>query len=273
MSESDGAPKAKRGLIVGTIGIIALIGASIIGHVIGRSGGEIIGRAGRAAFTSVEAWEQEIDRLSNDPANTSLAAVRIHFPEDYARFRTAVAKAAKSDMTNAEVGVEAFKFMRAFTLSHIEHAAAAPEGPMVSLAAANLNLVEVLQDDNVQACADFGMSGLNPSVRLSPDSIMALDAVSAKTIEAARAGIDHPVVRATDLSRTDWQELGSAMRSNGTPDEVMAALVDLSKQSPEIQCEATVALYKATTALSPERGAKVTASALTAAKRALSSPS
>lgn len=237
----------------------ALVLASLAG-VVGRGlGSELLG--GRAS--AEQAFEREVASI---PA---LTALRETFPDDYQEVRRSVIELTRSSRDTAAIKGDAFTVVRHISVRHVNELLAAPDADLRSYADFQRRIAVALQESDVGACAEFGMTGFQKPRELSPGVLALMGDAMTLQFRAARKGLDHPIRRSAPTD-ADWSALVSQINLN-TGSLATSRLIfenGLPHATKPQQCAATVALYTAMSQLPPARSAALQAHFLREAVKA-----
>jgi hypothetical protein len=190
-----------------------------------------------------------------------MASLQQLFPADFARWRGELVESLTKPGTEQESYNLGRTWMRNFVRGHAADAARAPDDTLIAWLEANLQLVTALSAENVQACADFGMRGSMVAATFSPSARQYAGSMGVRTIEAIRAGLDHPVTRPAALSDPDQESLSRAMIQSGLTSQLIEAVRTANPQAKS-ECEFAVIMYKAPTLMPREQAARVVSAML-----------
>jgi hypothetical protein len=200
-----------------------------------------------------------LEDMRKDPDfGASMGVLEKYFPSDYAAFGQAVTDAANKHVSDAEARAVGYKFMRAFTARHMHDFMAAPDEDIALFMDENTKFIAQLQQDDVSACADFGMRSLSPQVKLSSSAQAMLGKMMFFQLAATHDGVEHPTVRPAP-NGTDMAAFAGAVAKAGAPTALVMKMANpktASTATPAEECEFSVYVYKALHAM-PVRQAAV----------------
>jgi hypothetical protein len=212
-----------------------------------------------------------IDAYVSDPNVGGLfKEFRADFP---AEFQTLLEKMTAMHRNHAPADAitkAGYDSMRTITLAHMSDVASAPTPQLLSVLAAQRDLIVELQKENVDYCAGYGMGRVPSNAQISPRGLALLNEEGVIQIRAARAGIDHPTAR-PQITQDDVKALQEGMRASGANDDLVKLMFSsgLPGASPKNQCDGSVALYRGLAGMAPESGAAMFSAVLSAAKSQL----
>ena len=182
---------------------------------------------------------EEFEALVDHPvAGPAMREVRDHFPDEWVRLR-AIAVSQPPDVTAAQLGGLFQQEMARFTGSHRSDVAAAPDENHAAIVRSTLALMEILQPENVAACAALATMGPIPAgIQLSDDASSALRDVGFSNLVAIREGIAHPTRRA-EPSDADIQQLMTLLRqthASASTLGLMDGTIDEQTAAPAANC-------------------------------------
>jgi len=191
-------------------------------------------------------------------------ALERNFPEDYARIRAELDAMLKGGKSEAEVQARAFELFREFTNSHAEQTVQAPDAQLVALAHKQVALMTVLQQDNVEACAQITRVKFESDAGLTPRSRAALSAVTAAQLEATKAGMAAPNKREGLSGEAVFGSFTEALkRENVSQAAQEAAFADEADNPPAaLVCEGGLGIARAIASMPPDQAAAMQALAL-----------
>ncbi|MGE3396647.1 MAG: hypothetical protein AB7H79_07070 [Sphingomonas sp.] len=197
-------------------------------------------------------------RLERQPAlSATLAAFRDLYPRDYQAYLSALAEIENRDGAEA-ADQAAIARLRAFIAGKAEAIANAPVAELDALADANLATLIRLRRAGAPLCAAFLASGAQGQ-RLPPAALATVGEANALQFRAARRGESRQRVPRGPLSEADGAQWFLRIRAI---DPALARAINdgsIDRGTPERQCAAGIALYRAATELAPEQTANVTA--------------
>lgn len=230
------------------VGLVAFLGAKTL-----VMGGISIAQN---SLTPKADLEERLDRtVAGDPVMSALSE---SFPIEWQEMRSEMVADVRSSISALDVERRSHARTRAFMLGKTPEIAAAPSAALLEIARKDLALVSLLQEENEQHCADFGMRGLKPGSNLSPAAMQLAGQAARARVLAARQGTDSPQPR-RPASDADWDNTFDVMQRNGTSDRVFAAFGGPTSTSAD-QCAAAVQLYRALSELPVDLAARVYAS-------------
>lgn len=203
----------------------------------------------------------------NDPARVQVYdAMERLFPADYARIRGELDAMIKAGKTPAEVQARSFELGHAFGADNVQASMAAPTPVLVRLAEKNRDLLAVLAQQNVEACAQLARNRFESDAGLTPASQAAMDAASAAQVEAIRAGKDTPTPRPNELDEAVLTSLSEALKAQNVREAAMKALFADEAENPPAAdvCEGGLGLARVIASMPPEHAARLQAVALEA---------
>ena len=236
----------------------------------------VLGLCGAVLFTTVacgaennaagpKATQNQFDtswaKMREEPENAALLSLEQLFPADFAKWRSELIGGASGPGTSEEAYNVSRAWMRNFVRGHALDAAKAPDDTLNAWLEANLQLVTALSRENTQACADFGMRGSMSTASFSPAARAYAGRMGVRTIEAIRAGLDHPVARPAQLSDADQKGYERAMVQSGLTEPLLNA-VRAPNPSAQSECEFAVIMYKAPTLMPRDQAARVVSTML-----------
>ncbi|WP_297802081.1 hypothetical protein [uncultured Brevundimonas sp.] len=174
-----------------------------------------------------------------------VAAIRTHFPEDWKAIERQRKDAATDDAT---LGA-------AFLTSKLRDVAQAPDEAIIDILKVDAALANTLKAEDVALCASFAAYGPTEARRYSPEAMVLLDRIAAKTVIAARKGMDTPTPRTIDPQQA-FSRLQTAMLEKG----VSPRLADQARTTPldtAEQCEAGIQTDATLLALPPAQAANI----------------
>jgi hypothetical protein len=206
----------------------------------------------------------EVDRYFRESRDFGATFNALHeaYPDDYSALINRIVEAAAGG-TPAAAQREGFLFMRRLTSAHGAALARAPDEDLRALGTAYQAFTEALQGYSIPLCAQFTMTGFSPGLVLPPDLVRRMDTVNALQIRAMRRGEDAPPRAAMDA---DAQRLWVERLWAIDPDSA-AALNNPANATPEQQCQAGIALYRAANDLPAHVSASVLATLFQASLR------
>lgn len=184
----------------------------------------------------------------NNPANAPsemVAAMKTQFPEEWKQM----------ERTRKQAGANDTAIGAAFIQSKLPDIARAPDAALIAIIEAESALARQLQTENTQACANFIMVGPTDANTYSQPSQILLDKAAARTVIAARKGIDTPVSRNIDPPSA-MARLQFAMHDQGVPQRLMEP-DPANPLTPAEQCQFGVRLYDALTTLPAPEAAEI----------------
>lgn len=159
-------------------------------------------------------------------------ALRTHFPEDWQTMQKARQSGTDND---AALGA-------AFMDARVADVARAPDAAVVAIIQAETALARQLQQDDPAACANYILAGPMDTHLYNQPAQVLLDRAAARTVIAARMGIDNPRPRTFDQPAA-IDRLQFAMRDLGVPSRLMDP-DPANPLSAEDQCLYGIHLYE-----------------------------
>lgn len=212
---------------------------------------------GCLVLAAVGGWLLKRGHDDSNPANAPsemIAAIQTHFPDDWKQIQRDRKQAGADDIA---IGA-------AFMQGKLPDVRRAPDAALVAVITAESALARQLQSENVQSCATYIMVGPTDANTYSQPSQVLLDRSAARTVAAARQGIDTPTRRTAD-PQTTLAKLQFAMHDLGVP----TRLLEPDPASPlttEEQCEFGVRLYETLLTLPAPEAAEIFANLKFAAR-------
>ena len=202
--------------------------------------------------------------LKNPVRAESYAAMERLFPDDYVRIRAELDGMLKGGRSEADVQKRAYQLFREFSRAHIEQTASAPTANLVALAQRQRDLMSVLAQENVEACAQISRIKFDSDAGLSANSLMAMSRVNAAQLEATRAGMTTPNPREDALNEALGQAFSDAVKRQGLREEAMQAVFADEAENPPaaLICEGGLGISKAIADMPAEEQAVMQAIAL-----------
>lgn len=219
----------------------------------------------RAQSTPSRQAEAEAVLSALLPSDPTMSALAEFFPAEWETIRRDMLADVISTMPVAELNARSHARMRAFINQRAGDIAQASTETLVTLLASDLAVLEALEAENVQYCADFGMRGIQPGSRLSGDVVRQLGRANRTRIRAAFEGGVRPA-RRNPATEKDWTALLDVIEAGGASDALIDSIVAGGEgATPALQCAGTMALYRGLSALPMELGAKLYGSIIIAA--------
>jgi hypothetical protein len=216
------------------------------------------------AMTRAEARAaaERVAMLHDKDLAGSLSEFKQDFPEEYEKTIDLMAAAYLKGNEHDAI-VAGREYLVRATYAQIGNIANAPDEALLRLVQAQQTLFATLARAQPELCLQAARGPIQPDTVHDPDVAKVLGGVGIEQLHAARAGIDHPVVRGP-ATQDDFAALRQAFyAAGGTLQDLQtaASLGQGGNADPDTACRENLLMAQATIALPPEARDRVIAMA------------
>lgn len=217
--------------------------------------------ASPAAQVTTAALEQEMKNLGK--AGALFEVLKAEFPDEYTAFLAQAVDNHNKGASFSDSKREGFLFMRGITQKYMQNMILAPDEEMTVFIKTQQALINHLQQEDIQQCADFGMRGFKEDIILSPKAMDLAAETGIAQIKGIRAGIDNPTARDA-ATPEDWKVVFQVMMQHGaTPEDIQRlATAATTPLTTEQECNISVKMFAAIASLPQAMRGKVFATML-----------